>query len=304
MPPGIAEAVELRLADAREVVDRDLAHGEAAAVGLEDHLGGELHPGRVEVERRKRVASDGAHPAVRVRDLHAEEDVEHPGEDRVADVAVQPRHGVAVDRSLEARADDEVVALFERVDEGASSSSGYVPSASPMTMYSPCAARARPGRRCRTAARLGDDSRRAPPRSRPSGRSTRCRRRSPRPFAPTAGCPRTPGRRPADRLLLVQARNDDRDLRVRDRHRQSTLAGRAVASASVTVSRRARARVHLEGRRPTRFARGMAEADERLALVADIAGSTRSRGEAGGSGHLGSSFSAMDIVVWLYSPRR
>ena len=117
--PGVAEAVELRLADARVVVDRHLADGESAAVRLEHHLGGELHPGRVEVERGQRVAADRAHPAVRVGHLHAEEDVEHPGEDRVADEAVQERHRVAVDRALEARADDEVVAGLEAVDERA-----------------------------------------------------------------------------------------------------------------------------------------------------------------------------------------
>ena len=50
VPPGVAEAVQLRLADARVVVDRDLAHAELAPEGLEDHLRGELHPGRVEVE--------------------------------------------------------------------------------------------------------------------------------------------------------------------------------------------------------------------------------------------------------------
>ena len=108
--PGVAEAVELRLADARVVVDRDLAHAELAAVGLEDHLRRELHPGRVEVERRERVAPHRAHPAVGVRDLHAEEDVQEAGQDRVADVAVEPRHRLAVDRPLEARAHHEVVA--------------------------------------------------------------------------------------------------------------------------------------------------------------------------------------------------
>ena len=109
--PGVAEAVELRLADARVVVDRDLADREPAPVRLEDHLRGELHPGRVEVEHGQRLAADRPHPAVRVGDLHAEEDVEHAGEDRVADEAVQERHRVAVDRPLEARADHEVVAL-------------------------------------------------------------------------------------------------------------------------------------------------------------------------------------------------
>ena len=115
--PGVAEAVQLRLADARVVVDRDLADAELPPERLEDHLRRELHPGRVEVEHRERVLAHCTHAAVGVRDLDAEEEVEHPRQDRVADVAVEPRHRLAVDRPLEARAHHEVVAGRELVDE-------------------------------------------------------------------------------------------------------------------------------------------------------------------------------------------
>ena len=75
----------------------------------------------IPVECRSSVGSaslaHGAHPAVRVGDLHAEEDVQEAGEDRVADVAVEPRHRLAVDRPLEAGAHHEVVALREALDE-------------------------------------------------------------------------------------------------------------------------------------------------------------------------------------------
>ena len=73
----------------------------------------------MKVELRRGVLADSAHPAVGVRDLDAEEEVEHPGQDRVPDEAVEKRHGVAVDRSLEAGAHDQVVALLEPVDERA-----------------------------------------------------------------------------------------------------------------------------------------------------------------------------------------
>ena len=53
MAPRVAEAVELRLADARVVVDRDLADPQLAAECLEDHLRRELHPS----EWRSSVAS-------------------------------------------------------------------------------------------------------------------------------------------------------------------------------------------------------------------------------------------------------
>ena len=198
--PGITEAVQLRLADPRVVVDRHLAHGEPAAVRLEDHLRRELHPGRVEVEYRKRLAADRAHPAVRVGDLHAEEHVEHASEDRVADEAVEERHRVAVDRSLEAGADHEVVAASSRSTNSLSSSSGYVSSASPMTMNSPRAASAPRGTHCHNRGgarrRRSLHARQRLPRRR---RSRRCRRRPPRRRARIAGFPRTPGRRPSRR---------------------------------------------------------------------------------------------------------
>ena len=117
VPPGVAEAVQLRLADPGVVVDRDLTHAELAPERLEDHLRGELHPGRVQIEGRERVLADGAHPAVRVGDLDAEEDVQQARQDRVADMAVEPRHRLAVDRPLEARAHHEVVALRKALDE-------------------------------------------------------------------------------------------------------------------------------------------------------------------------------------------
>ena len=117
MPPRVAEAVQLRLADPGVVVDRDLAHAELAPERLEDHLRGELHPGRVQIEGRERVLADGAHPAVRVGDLDAEEDVQQARQDRVADMTVEPRHRLAVDGPLEARSHHEVVTLRKALDE-------------------------------------------------------------------------------------------------------------------------------------------------------------------------------------------
>ncbi len=117
MPPGVAEAIELGLPYAWVVVDRDLAHLQAAPVSLEDHLRGELHARRVEIENGQRLAADGTHPAMGIRDLDSEEDVQHARQDRVADEPVQKRHGVAMDRSFEARADYEVVTVLQPVDE-------------------------------------------------------------------------------------------------------------------------------------------------------------------------------------------
>ena len=53
-----------------------------------------------------------------------------------------------------------------------------------------------------------------------------------------------------------------------------------------------------------RVVRSVPDRRERLSLIADLCGAnTLSAVKRAGSGHLGSSFSAMDIVVWLYYHR-
>ena len=177
--PGVAEAVELRLADPRVVVDRDLADREAAAVRLEDHLGRELHAGRVQVEHRQRLAADRAHPAVGVGHLHAEEDVEHAREHGVPDEAVEERHRVAVDRSLEARSDDEVVAALEAVDEARELVERVrVVRVAHDQVLAACGVEAREIRAPVASPRLGHDDRAVCRRDLArSRRSSRCRRR-------------------------------------------------------------------------------------------------------------------------------
>ena len=255
--PGVAEAVQLRLADARVVVDRDLAHDEVAPVCLEDHLRRELHPGGVEFERLKRALADGPHAAVRVRHLHAEEEVEHPREDRISDEAVEERHRVPVDRPLEAGADDEIVACLEAVDERSELLERI--RLVGIAHHDVVAARlGQPGEVRAAVASARSATTRAPCASATSAE------RSVEPLSTTITSP-GPSRTayPVQRLvddspdgfLLVQAGDDDGNLRCLRRHRESTLAGRAVASASVTVSRRVPS--SRSSRKPisTRFAR-------------------------------------------------
>ena len=84
--------------------------------GADHHLGGELHAGRAEVELGQLAAAEGAHAAVGVADAGAVEEVERAGEDRVADVLVQPRHGAGLD-AVHAVAHDEVGAVLELLEE-------------------------------------------------------------------------------------------------------------------------------------------------------------------------------------------
>ncbi len=60
---------------------------------------------------REHVAAQRAHAAVGVVDAGAEEEVEHAGQDRVADVAVQPRHRARLD-VVHPVADHEVGAVL------------------------------------------------------------------------------------------------------------------------------------------------------------------------------------------------
>ena len=95
--PAVAEARELRLAAARVVLDVDLGDRQVLLGGADHHLGGELHAGGAQVERVEHVAAQRPHAAVGVAHAGAEEEVEQAGEQRVADVAVQPRHRARLD---------------------------------------------------------------------------------------------------------------------------------------------------------------------------------------------------------------
>ena len=84
--PTVAKRRQLRLADARVELDRELPHVQLLARRANHHLGGELHPDRAEIERREDAPAYGAHAAVRVLDVRPMQGVEESGEDRVADL--------------------------------------------------------------------------------------------------------------------------------------------------------------------------------------------------------------------------
>ena len=84
--------------------------------GANDHLGGELHAGRAEIEPRQDVAAKRAHPAVSVADAGAEEEVEDAGQHRIADVAVEPGHRSGLD-VVHPVAHHELGAVLELLDE-------------------------------------------------------------------------------------------------------------------------------------------------------------------------------------------
>lgn len=250
VPPGVGEAVELRLSLSGVVVDRNLAHAQPAPIRLEHHLGGELHPGGVEVETFERVPPERSHPAVSVRDLHAEEDVEESGEEGVPEVAVRPGHRSVVDAPGEAGAEHEVAPALERIDEGGERGHGVRPigvghddvpasrDGEPAEVGAPVA-----------ADRLDDDGR--------SPRGGDLRRAIARVVVDDDDLSRAPGATDAlpglvhdasHRCLLVETRDDDGDLggglhqSPNDRTRARRRTGRGASLRALAGGERDRAR--------------------------------------------------------------
>ena len=95
--------------------DRKLADVELRIRRTDHHLGGELHPGRTQVESWQRVSADRAQPAMCVADGRAVENVEKAGEDRIPDPA-QPGHRAGLD-VLQPVAHDQLGAVVELFDE-------------------------------------------------------------------------------------------------------------------------------------------------------------------------------------------
>src|SRR5205807_1954997 len=73
---------------------------------------------RLQAHALERGAGDAPHPAVDVREAAAVDDVEDPGRDRRAEVAVERRHRAGLDRPLPARPHHELVALAKARYEG------------------------------------------------------------------------------------------------------------------------------------------------------------------------------------------
>ena len=94
--------------------------------------------------RGQHVAAQRAHAAVGVFDARAEEQVQEAREQRVADVAVQPRHRAGLD-VVHAVAHHELRAVVQLATKRGISLKSYVRSASAITMYLPRAA-AKPAR--------------------------------------------------------------------------------------------------------------------------------------------------------------
>jgi len=118
--PPVAEAAKVGWPVAAVLAQRrrHLADAQARLRGIDDHLRGELHAGGAHVHPLPGVAAQGPHAAVEVADGHGVHDPRHPRQHRIAEIAVQVRHGTRIDAAQEAVAHHEVQAAAQRSDEG------------------------------------------------------------------------------------------------------------------------------------------------------------------------------------------
>ena len=212
MPPAVAPGRELRLAAARVVVDRELADVQLLLGRPHHHLRRELHAGGVQVELRQHGAAHGAHAAMGVAHAGPEEEVERAAQDRVADVAVQPRHRAGLD-AIHAVAHHEIGAGIEVLDEVRDL--GEVVRQVGVGHHDVAPARRGEARQVGAAVaapRLVDRrARRRPRRARRCRPRRRCRRRRPLRPARARRSPRARCDAGLDVLGLVEAGDHDRD---------------------------------------------------------------------------------------------
>ena len=119
VPPAVAKRAQVRRAAALVGVelDRHFADIEAGAIGVDDHLGRELHPRRSRVDPREGVRGEAAHAAMKIADRRAVEPTRNRGKHRIAEIAMQRRHGAGLDPAGKAIAHDQVGALLQPVDD-------------------------------------------------------------------------------------------------------------------------------------------------------------------------------------------
>ena len=115
MPPPVAKRRELRRSHPRMQLDRDLPHVEVLTGRPDHHLGGELHADRAHVEHRHDAPSERAHAAVGVTDVRPVQSVEDAREQRIAQPA-QPGHGAGL-QTLHAVPEHELSAVVELLHE-------------------------------------------------------------------------------------------------------------------------------------------------------------------------------------------
>src|SRR5262249_864331 len=86
--------------------------------GANDHLAGELHTRRLKTQSLVSILTEAAKAAVSVANRAAKEQVQNPGEDRIANVAMMPGHGPGPNAAPEAVSHHQFVTGTQALDEG------------------------------------------------------------------------------------------------------------------------------------------------------------------------------------------
>src|SRR5205823_13037809 len=113
--PSVAPTAQIRRASAAVRQQRSGNSGEAPSRerGLDHQLARELHPPGPQVKRPDGVAVKAAQAAMEVADRRAEQQAPYEAEHRVAEIAMQQRHGALADAALEPVAHDQGVAFAQ-----------------------------------------------------------------------------------------------------------------------------------------------------------------------------------------------
>src|ERR1700677_1024466 len=110
MTPAIAPGAKVR-GTATTVGGQGRGHlcqAKSAEAGFDDHLAGELHSCRTEIETEDGVAAHGTDATVEVSDGDAKEQAPDEAENRVAQITMEWWHGSRLDLAAEAVAHDEI----------------------------------------------------------------------------------------------------------------------------------------------------------------------------------------------------
>ena len=119
VPPAVTPRVEMRGPVAFVPVERDgnLLHPEMHDPCLDDHLGGEFHTARLELQSFEGRLGQSAHAAVTITDPRPEEQVQDEREYRCPKLPMEEWHRTLLDSTLETGPDDELVTFPEILHE-------------------------------------------------------------------------------------------------------------------------------------------------------------------------------------------
>src|SRR6185295_885154 len=110
MPPAVAPWAQVRWAPASVGPQRHphLSDPLLKQYGLDQHLARKFHAQPVQAQSFKARLRQCAKAAVSIVDLAVKQKIEESRKDRIADVAVHPRHGAGRNAALEARAHTDI----------------------------------------------------------------------------------------------------------------------------------------------------------------------------------------------------